>query len=141
MASTMLATSLLVTPQWALQNQDSTITIRPEAVVVDACQADSKGKECVLGLIKKWANIYDVPVDLAVEIADCESELKVDAVGDSGKAYGVYQFHKPTFKEFSEKLGVKLDYMNTEDNVRLAMWGLANEKGHHWSCYRKIAER
>ncbi|MBI3633404.1 MAG: transglycosylase SLT domain-containing protein [Candidatus Vogelbacteria bacterium] len=133
--------NLLVTPQWSSQNDKFNISSESAQVVVSACDTDSKSKDCVVELIKKYAEQYGVRVDLAISIADCESDFKVNARGDSGKAYGIYQFHKPTFDMFSKKLGEKLDYFSTEDNIKLAMWAMANDKGFHWSCYRKIASR
>ena len=139
-ASALLATNLLITPQWSLQKDINQLP-EPVAIVQSACDSDQASKACVVELIKKYSKQYDVPVRLTMEIADCESDFIVDAVGDGGKAYGVYQFHKPTFREFSKKKGEKLDYFDTEDNIKLAIWALANNKGHHWSCYRKIAAR
>ncbi len=101
-------------------------------------KTDEIDKECVVRLIQKYSNQYEVSQKLALDIAACESSLKPTALGDGGKAYGIYQFHKPTFELFSKKLGEKLNYYNTEDNIKLAIWALANDKGHHWSCYKKL---
>ena len=140
----MLATSLLITPIGSLKSENKAVIIPPEDVVVTACQVDGKSRDCVVELITKYAKLYDVPQKLALDIASCESGLKIDAKGDGGRAYGIYQFHKQTFKEFSvkyyktEELADILDYHDTEDNIKLAMWALSNNKGYHWSCYRKI---
>ena len=132
MAEGLLAASLLITPQWSLP-------IKPVPVVISTCDLNQKSKECVTELIKRYAELYDVSLALAMEVADCESDFRADIYGDSGKAYGIYQFHRPTFEMFSKKLGEKLDYFDVEDNIRLAIWALANDRGHHWSCYRKAA--
>lgn len=96
-------------------------------------------KTCVVDLISFYADAYDVDEDTALSVARCESEFKTTAVGDSGRAYGVYQFHEPTFREFAKKFGNEgLEYKSTEDSIQLAMWALANGKGNHWTCYRKI---
>lgn len=103
------------------------------------CSEETKNdKPCVVELIYKYADIYKVDRDLALDVAKCESELRPTAVGDGGRARGVYQFHKPTFEMLSKRMGEKLDYRDTEDSVKLAMWAFATDRGFHWSCYRKI---
>ncbi len=126
----------------AVQNVGLDAASSTSVAAISACDADAKSKECVIELINKYADQYDVSAKLALDIANCESELKTTAIGDSGKAYGVYQFHKPTFQEFSKKFGDEtLNYHDTEDNIQLAIWALAHNKGYHWSCYRKIAAK
>ncbi|MDO8493669.1 MAG: transglycosylase SLT domain-containing protein [bacterium] len=116
-------------------------SIDPAVIAAKVCDVDEKSKECVVALIKKYADQYDFPEKMALAVASCESEFKTTALGDRGKAYGIYQFHKPTFEMFSKKLGEKLNYHDTEDNIKLAIWALSQDKGHHWTCYRKISAR
>lgn len=109
------------------------------SVIKSECSEETKNdKACIIELIYKYADQYDIDRDLALSVAKCESELKTTAIGDSGKARGVYQFHKPTFDMLSKRMGEKLNYKNTEDNIRLAMWAFSTDRGFHWSCYRKI---
>lgn len=90
-------------------------------------------------LIAFYAEVYEVNEDLALGVARCESEFKTTAVGDNGLAYGVYQFHQPTFKMFAKMRGTPdLEYKNTEHQVDLAMWAISKGQGNHWTCYRKI---
>lgn len=98
-----------------------------------------KEKKCIVELIEKYSAEYNYSKKTAKAVAYCESEYKANAVGDHGKAYGVYQFHRATFEMFSKQMGEKLDYYNPEDNIKLAIWALANDKENHWSCYKKIA--
>ncbi len=108
-------------------------------VVKSECSEETKNdKACVQELIYKYADQYEIDRELALNVALCESELKTTAIGDGGKARGVYQFHKPTFDLLSKKMGEKMDYKNTEDNIKLAMWAFSTDRGFHWSCYRKI---
>lgn len=103
------------------------------------CSEETKDtKACVTELIFKYADQYEIDRDLALSVAQCESELKTTAIGDGGRARGVYQFHRPTFDLLSRKMGEKLDYKNTEDNIKLAMWAFSTDRGFHWSCYKKI---
>lgn len=142
MVSTMLTANLLLTPQWLpLQNVTKQSAMDPILVPISSCDGDSRSKQCVVDQIKRYADLYGVPKDLALDVADCESDFRANVYGDGGRAYGTYQFHKKTFELFSKKLGEKLDYFDLEDNIRLAIWALANDRGHHWSCYKKVASR
>jgi len=96
-------------------------------------------KECISNLITHYAKIYKVDPKYAIDIAKCESMLNPTAVGDGGLAYGVFQFHKPTFEMFAKKIGESLDYYKTEDNIKLAVWAFANDREFHWTCARKLA--
>ena len=61
----------------------------------------------------------------------CESNLKYNAVGDSGLAYGVAQFHKGTFDSFC-----KGDYYSTKDQL-ICMANMWKENlQFHWSCWK-----
>lgn len=85
--------------------------------------------------------MYGVKRDLALGVAQCESEFKMTAVGDHGLANGVFQFHEPTFREFAKKFGDdSLQYKNLEHQVELAMWAISQGKGSHWTCYRKLTK-
>lgn len=94
---------------------------------------------CVKDLITFYADAYDVDETTALSVARCESEFKSTAIGDGGRAYGVFQFHEQTFREFAKQFGNEtLEYKNPEHSIQLAMWALANGKGNHWTCYRKL---
>jgi hypothetical protein len=122
---TLMATS---TPQSAEEKIDSVI-------VDETCTS----KDCVKKMIRYYADMYGVDRDVALKVASCESNFRYNVVGDGGKAYGVFQFHEPTFREFAESFGnERLEYRNMAHGVELAMWALANGKGAHWTCYRKI---
>ncbi len=115
---------------------------KKEAVVVSSVQGcvDAKNSvACVKQLISKYSKKYGVDKKLALDIAACESSFRANVYGDGGRAFGTFQFHRPTFEAFAQKMGEKLDYFNNEDNIKLAMWALANDKESHWSCYEKVA--
>lgn len=94
-------------------------------------------------LIKFYAKTYGVKEKSMIATLRCESELKHDGVyGDSGKAYGIAQFHETTFNEFKERAGMlKLDYRSKEDQIQLMAWAFANDSAYHWSCWRKYKAR
>ncbi|MFA5987453.1 MAG: transglycosylase SLT domain-containing protein [Candidatus Paceibacterota bacterium] len=155
--STILASGILVSPQAAMLTDRSispseigvggskvevVLPSSPEDYLEEICSGEgAKTKECIIGLIEKYSKQYELPKQLALDIAACESNLKPTAVGDGGKAYGIYQFHKPTFSLLSKKMGEKLDYYSIEDNIRLAIWAISTDRGFHWSCYNKLARK
>lgn len=118
--------------------QDTTTTSTRSASLPVCGDGKQESRACISALITAYAKEYNVSKKLALDIAECESNLRSNVFGDSGKAYGTYQFHKPTFKAFAKKMGGELDYYSTEDNIKLAIWALANDKEYHWSCYDKV---
>lgn len=72
-----------------------------------------------------------------LRVAKCESNLRPNVKGDGGSAFGVMQFHKPTFQTFSELLGEKLDYYSYHDQIKLAAFIFAKYPNlrNHWTCY------
>lgn len=133
-ASITLASALLGVGSSTIAPATTTVSAVEKAAITECATP-----ECVKQLIEFYAKAHDVEASLALGVARCESEFKTTAVGDSGLAYGVYQFHQPTFKEFAKAYGdPSLEYKNTEDQIELAMWAISNGKGNHWTCYRKI---
>jgi len=77
---------------------------------------------------------YGVKSEVIKKIAFCESSYRYNAVGDGGHAYGIMQFHKPTFDGFSKKYNKEYDYHSTLDQVELASEMISKGNVHHWSC-------
>lgn len=75
---------------------------------------------------------------LADKIIECESHGDETAVGDGGRAFGVAQFHKPTFDWLCKLSGKDLDYYNANDQRELLIWALENNRGYLWSCFHKV---
>lgn len=94
----------------------------------------------VVSLIEKHATDKDVNIELSKKIAFCESSYQPYIYGDDGKAYSVYQFHKPTFDMFAKEYGKQMDYENVEHHIELANWAFSKgeEYLNHWTCYRKV---
>ena len=68
----------------------------------------------------------------------CESSGKIDAVGDNGRAYGLFQFWENTFKLFAKDMGEKLEWKNPEHQIKLASWAFSKGKQTHWTCWKNI---
>lgn len=70
-------------------------------------------------------------------IIKCESQWKEDAVGDGGRAYGLAQFHRPTWDWLVKLSGKKgLDYYEPSHQIELLTWALENGRGYLWTCAR-----
>lgn len=76
---------------------------------------------------------------LTYKIIQCESSCRHDVYGDHGKAYGIAQFHRPTFNEFKKRAGrPELKYKCEEDQIWLLKWALRNGLENHWTCAKKV---
>ncbi len=77
---------------------------------------------------------YGVNPKIISDLAFCESSHRLSVYGDGGSAYGVMQFHKPTFYEYSKKLGQNLNYYSNYDQIKLASYMISQGKSYHWTC-------
>jgi hypothetical protein len=83
---------------------------------------------------------------LMMKIMECESSLRSNVWGDDGKSFGIAQFRKETFYEFSvmareEMKAAKLwpaIWSHPQHQVFLMNWGIDHGYGNRWNCYRKI---
>lgn len=88
--------------------------------------------------ISLYAHQYGASEKELLAVAKCESSFNQNAIGDGGRAIGVFQFHRPTWESFSRKLGERLDINSYQDQAKLASWAFANNYKSHWVCYNKI---
>jgi len=93
----------------------------------------SLSESAIKGAISYVAINNGLDPEILLSVAQCESGFKVDAVGDSGKAYGLFQFHKPTFDGFCRG-----DYYSAKDQIVCAGEMFANHQESHWTCYKKL---
>jgi len=68
-------------------------------------------------------------------IIKCESQWVETAIGDNGRAYGLAQFHRPTWDWLLRLSGKDLNYYNSQHQIELLTWALENGRGYLWSCY------
>ena len=82
--------------------------------------------------IAETADKYLIDKSQLLAVIHCESDFKIKAVGDKGKAYGLLQFHKTTFDGFCQG-----DYYSPKDQLECAgqMWQIPRLK-LHWSCFK-----
>lgn len=90
--------------------------------------------------IEKYASLYGSDPEELYKVMMCESSGRTGVYGDGGLAYSVFQFHKPTFKEFSKLLAEDLDYYSAHDQIKLAsyVFSLGNKYKKHWTCSRIV---
>lgn len=75
-------------------------------------------------------------------VAECESGLKHEGCwGDNGRAYGILQFHEPTFKWLCQISGIKGDWMDREDQLRVGMWAFSHGYDYLWTCSKTVERR
>ena len=109
-----------------------------------------KANECEVGLLDvldqepTTENIKRAAVHIAEEYGldesqllytiACESSFRHTGVyGDSGLAYGLAQFHKPTFDGYCNG-----DYYSAKDQLECMaqMWSAGQQR--HWSCWKRL---
>lgn len=88
--------------------------------------------------IEHYADIYDVDLDLALNIAWCESNFIEDAQNQHSTAGGVYQFIDSTFEAYCDG-----DKYNADDNIKCAVRILSEGGINHWNaskhCWSHLA--
>ncbi len=103
-------------------------------------QHEIKGNERIIGQLKKRIEMQGAYIEVLKKmhkVIECESNYKHEGYGDGGKAYGIAQFHKPTFLWLSKNAGLKLKYRNRGHQILLLKWAIENGKGNYWTCYRR----
>lgn len=124
----LILVCLLINP-WANQISEEAKQIEPVEV-----QKELIIEEVLNEVPKK----YGVNPVIVQKVAFCESSYRYNVYGDGGHAYGVLQFHKPTFEQFEKKYGEELNYDSSLDQTKLASQMIRDGYGSHWTCYRKI---
>lgn len=82
-----------------------------------------------------------VRLDAVVQkLIDCESGGKSVRIIDSNGyySYGILQFQKSTWDDFSEQSGIVGDPMVPNDAITMARWAVRNGYGTRWSCWRNV---
>jgi hypothetical protein len=104
---------------------------KKELAVVDTKGASPQ----LINYIEKYAEEYGVSVRYLTCIAREESRFNSEAVGDSGKARGVYQFHLGTWQSFRRQMGLSTEDLRTdeEEATRTTAWAISKNLDGHWS--------
>lgn len=76
---------------------------------------------------------------LMINIIECESSGRYNAVGYDGVSVGIAQFQKSTFDEMKAKARMpNLRWKNPIHQLRLMVWMLDHGHGNRWTCFRKL---
>ena len=118
-------------------------------VLISAPKSEEQVEQSSLLLIQGNTLIGTSPVEfphtlvLASMITDCESGDRHEGIwGDSGMAYGRWQFWEKTFYWLADLTGYKnLNWKNEADQDRVGMWALENGYGYLWTCFRIIINK
>lgn len=94
----------------------------------------------VKGMITYYAKEYSAPENELLKVAFCESGYNPKAIGDNGEARNIFQYHRPTFIEYSKLMGETLNYDSAHDQVKLTAWIFKNypKEKIAWTCYTKF---
>jgi hypothetical protein len=85
------------------------------------------------------ARIYGINETKYLKTIQGESNWNPKAVGDGKKAYGIAQFHKPTFTAFARLCGYSnASYTDTNTQLAVMACAFANGLAHHWTVYRNL---
>jgi hypothetical protein len=86
-----------------------------------------------------WAasNKYGTDFDTMWDLAKCESSLNPVAKGDAGLAYGIFQWHKPSWDMYNKRFGIQLDRNNAKDQAEMTAKVLLLSGGYrNWTnCF------
>ena len=88
-----------------------------------------QGKSELLIEIETVAQKYGISEQRFTNLIRCESTFNKTAIRDSGRAYGLLQFHKPTFNQYCEG-----DYYNYNDQLNCGAEMLSRGLAYHWTC-------
>jgi len=78
---------------------------------------------------------------LIKKVIQKESEWNPIVYGDSGLAYSVGQFHRPTFNWFQQLSGIEGEYENPYSQIQVMVWAFDNGLEHHWSAYNTLLKK
>ena len=88
-------------------------------------------------LISYYAKKYKVSEKDMLIVAKCESGINQNVRdGDNGLARGIFQYHQPTWIQFSKQIGKEMDRNFVQDQVDLTAWVFSKGYQHHWTCFK-----
>jgi hypothetical protein len=90
-------------------------------------------------IIVKQAVFYATPIQPLLQVALCESTMRVDAFNprdvDGLPAYGLFQFKMATFLRYAKLAGIeKPDIWNAEQQAKTAAYMFSTGQKKQWGC-------
>jgi soluble lytic murein transglycosylase-like protein len=97
-----------------------------------------RGDPAVAAIVRIECAHFGVPEDFALCVADRESRLDPQAIGDHGNAVGLYQFHLSTWQHFRARMGLPADDLRHDARAaaRTACWAFAHGFQLRWTVVR-----
>lgn len=91
-------------------------------------------------MVSYYSSFYGANRGQLEGVIRCESNWRANVYGDGGHAFGVLQFHKPTFDRWAKQMGEELDYYSYHDQIKLGAWAFAQGENYKddWTCYTKL---
>lgn len=100
-------------------------------------QADEQ-KNTTKELVTKYAQVYNVNSKVMLAMMRCESSGNQSAIGDGGRAKGIYQYHTGTWERIEDKLGKDMDINSEHDQIHMTAYALSQGMGSQWTSYVAI---
>ncbi|MEX2237952.1 MAG: transglycosylase SLT domain-containing protein [Dehalococcoidia bacterium] len=111
--------------------------VAPPRPVVRTGGVSSSYRGYVVDLIHRY--FPSSQADFAVRVAFCESGFNPNAVGDQGRARGIFQFWRATFLETRVGAAAGWDAaFDAETNIRAAAEKVNRDGWQAWTCARKV---
>lgn len=84
-------------------------------------------------VLRYYSVVYGVSLNDLNRTVQCESGFRHEGLfGDGGRAYGIAQFHAPTFKQYCEG-----EYKDMHDQLWCMAEMFSQHQQHHWTCFSK----
>lgn len=86
-------------------------------------------------------NQKDIQTNNTIQkLIQCESRGKNIKIVDSNGyySYGILQFQRSTWNDFSRESGIIGDPMKENDAIRMTRWAIENGYGKRWTCWKII---
>lgn len=89
-------------------------------------------------LVRAMAEAMGVDADYAACIVRRESEWDADAVGDQGRARGLWQWHLGSWRHVRAKMGLSIEDRRDDPvaSTSAALWWIRQGYGHWWTADR-----
>lgn len=82
-------------------------------------------------VLNAFAYRYGIDAEEFIKVAECESSLRANAVGDHGTSYGVFQIHLPAHPSVTKEQALDPWF-----NIEWSAQQFAAGKQKMWTCWR-----
>lgn len=129
----LVAISILALMGLFLAGMVSSITLPPKALLTSSTQSTGY-YNVILIPVYSYYDKYKATIDCLIKF---ESSGNPEAIGDSGKAIGILQFHYPTFKRYCvDKYNYRDDIFDPEIQINCASEMINERLIYHWSTQK-----